>query len=151
MGTFGGDTGDGIVIPVANVSASAGNGADMFSSEEFDERIVYSRKYLKRVLNVDTGKRLALIEVVGSCMEPTLQPGDRLLVAEPNGDPVFDGGVYVLRHRHGGVVKRLCVRNDGTLSIRGDNEAEPSGEIASGDQDMLWTVVARALHVERRL
>ena len=85
-------------------------------------------------------------------MEPTLRAGDRLLVAEHNGDPVLDSAVYVLRHRHGGVVvKRLYVCNDGTLLIRGDNEGEPSGEIRPGDEDILWTVIARALHVERRL
>ena len=150
-GTFGGDDGDGIIIPVANVSASAGNGADMFSGEEFDEHIVYSRTFLRRELGIDAEKRLALIDVAGSSMWPTLLPGDRLLVAEHNGDPVLDSAIYVLRNRHGGVVvKRLYIRA-GKIQMRGDNEDKPSGEINPLDEDVEWYIIARALHFERRL
>ena len=137
--------GDHIIIPVANVSTSAGNGADMFSSEEFDEHIVYSRTFLKRELGVDIEKRLALIDVVGSSMTPTLLPGDRVLVAEHDDDPILDSAIYVLRHHEGGiVVKRLYVYRGGKIQIRGDNDDEPSGEIDPLDENVEWDIIARA-------
>ena len=149
MGTLEGE-GDRVAIPIANASASAGDGADMFSPGEFDDCVIYSRDMLRREIGV--GKRLAFINVSGTDMEPTLRAGDRLLVAENNGDPVIDGAIYVLCHRYSGiVVKRLHIRINGTIQIRGDNETTPSEEIDPRAEDTEWTIVAHVLRVEKPL
>lgn len=139
-----------VAIPIAAVSASAGNGADMFASQEFEDHVIYSRDLLRR--EVGNGRRLAFISVSGASMEPTLRPGDRMLVAENAGAPIIDGAIYVLRHRYAGiVVKRLYIHSDGTMQIRGDNETTPIGVIDPQDEDVEWTIIAHVLRLERPL
>ena len=141
---------DRVMIPLASVSASAGDGADPFEAEIADY-ISYNRSWIQRQIGIDPA-RLAVISVTGTSMQPTLLPGDRLLVARHNGEPIRDSATYVLRHRYTGVsVKRLHQGVGGVLQIRGDNDKQPVDTINPEADDQPWTIVARVLSYERVL
>ena len=84
------------MIPLASVSASAGDGTEVFE-EEIADYISYNRSWIQQQIGIDPD-RLAVISVTGTSMHPTLLPGDRLLVARHNGEPIRDSAAYVLRH-----------------------------------------------------
>ena len=142
---------DRVMIPLASVSVSAADGAEPLTTE-IARYISYDREWVRRNLGVNPD-RLTAITITGDSMIPTLQPGDRLLVARCEGkDMIMDRAIYILRHRYTGIaVKRLYATAGGTLQIRGDNDEAPVGEINLAAEDVEWQIVARALSVERVL
>ena len=140
---------DRVFIPLAGFSAGAENGSEVFAAEIADY-VSYNREYIRR-LGVDPA-RLVVITVAGDSMAPTLSPGDQLLIAKRDGEPIIDRAVYVLYGRYGGVaVKRLYWRPNGALHIIGDAQEEPSGVIDMRGEEGEWRVVGRVLRVEKSL
>ena len=140
---------DRVLIPLAGFSAGAENGSGVFAAEIADY-VSYNREYIRR-LGVAPA-RLVVITVAGDSMAPTLSPGDQLLIARRDGEPIIDRAVYVLYGRYGGVaVKRLYWRPNGALHIIGDAQEEPLGVIDMRGEEGEWRVVGRVLRVEKPL
>ena len=84
-----------------------------------------TREYGRSRAAVQSGgplKRIGLAEVYNPSMEPTLRPGDQLVVAY--GAPVRPGDIVVLKHpfQHDLlIVKRAVERRGGGWWVQGDN------------------------------
>ena len=137
-------------LPLSSVQATAGSGEEPFHAE-IESYIAYDRAQLRR----DTGvspEQLVVMPVAGSSMQPTLLPGERVLVARYNGEPVIDGAVYVFNRRYRGVmIKRAFWQEGGALLLRGDNPNEPHPmTIQPGDEED-WIIIGRVVRVEKNL
>ncbi|WP_315368888.1 S24 family peptidase [Kingella oralis] len=109
------DDNDAVWVPLYDVYASAGGGADIWG-EEVEQLIPFSRLWLNQK-NLHS-QDLACIKVRGDSMEPTLNNGDVILVntARQVGD-----GVFVVRIGSLLRVKRLQTLLNGSLKISSDN------------------------------
>ncbi len=137
-------------LPLASVRAAAGEGEEPFHSEVVSY-VAYDRAQLRR----DTGvapERLVVMPVAGSSMLPTLLPGERVLVARYEGEPIIDGAIYVFNRRYQGVmIKRAFWQEGGSLLLRGDNPEEPHPmTLRPGDEDE-WVIIGRVVRVEKNL
>lgn len=109
---------DVVYVPLYDVSASAGHGAFV------DDETIVGRfpvpMSMARQLAHDTDS-LAVIQVLGDSMEPTLSAADNLLVDTSVRKATRDG-VYVLNIGDSVVVKRVTINPaDGKLTISSDN------------------------------
>ena len=117
---------DGLIeIPVLNVDASAGFGANA-ESETAHTRFGFDERWLSRLTRAKSAS-LSIIHVLGDSMEPTLSDGDEVLVdASDQGSRLRDG-IYVLRADDALVVKRVTLKPGGRkITISSDNSAYPS-------------------------
>ncbi len=106
-----------VLAPRYEVLAAAGSGAQP-DAEEVRGHLGFSRRWLK-----DQGlaaSRLAVIEVVGDSMEPTLHGGDVVLLdmREPR---LRDGAIYTVRRDQDLLVKRLRKQGSDDWQIVSDN------------------------------
>ena len=111
---------------------------------------------------------LRRLTVTGESMQPTFQPGDRLLIARPGllrpltpePERVRPGDVvafYDPRQPPGSssrrlVLKRVCETHDGALDVRGDNPGESTDSRHFGAvraADVVGIVVYRYYPAER--
>ena len=134
------------LVPEYNVHVSAGGGAAVA-----DEAIVanwpFNEEYLNKFLGLNKAE-LALVEVRGDSMEPTLHPGDRVLV-NLSDKQVSQSGVFVLFDGDGTVVKRVDKRigDDSEVTLISDNPIHDRYTVST---DQL-NVVGRVVWVARRL
>jgi phage repressor protein C with HTH and peptisase S24 domain len=113
---------DFVYVPRYETTANADLGT--FGKER--DRLAFRRDWMREMsLQPD---RLALVEVSGDSMEPTLSVGDVVLVdlaqAEIRGD-----GIYVLRRDGTLIVKRLQTTITGDVYIRSDNDRYPPDHV----------------------
>ena len=92
------------------------------------------------------GKSLSIVRVIGDSMEPTLSPGNDLLVA--HAPRMMGDGIYVLRMEDSLLVKRLARTPDGRISVRSDNPAYPNYAGVAADAVQ---IIGRAVWVGRDL
>ncbi len=120
-------------MPNAFVPASA-LGASLKSLQLVDY-LGFRPDWLQRQFGIDPDA-LALIEVYGDSMAPTIDDGDLVLVGRHQS--VFcNDGLYVIANGDQLMLKRLQRQLDGTILIRSDNPAyEPLR--ASADQVNLF-------------
>lgn len=139
-----------VYIPLVSAHVSAGPGSDVWQPE-IEEYITVSESVIKRETGVSSSRLVAFI-AVGTSMVPTIMPGDRLIVARANGEPVIDRAVYVWRSRYDGMaVKRAVLLEGGGIALQGDNDTEPVGNILPHDDDPPWSVIGRVIRVEKPL
>lgn len=84
-------------------------------------------EYLRHELRSQPN-RTWILEVVGDSMEPTLYPGDRVIV-DTSHQQIVPDGVYVIDEGDGPMVKRLHRLRDHSppaVEIRSDNPHQPS-------------------------
>jgi len=93
-----------ITIPEYEVRLSAGPGA-LVESENQTGVWQFSRRYLVDELRLDP-HGLAIVEVQGDSMEPTLKTGDRVLIDHTDRNPARPG-VYAIWDSNATVVKRV--------------------------------------------
>lgn len=110
-----------VYVPEYDVRAAAGDG---FVIDEETQKGVwpFAQPYLRYVLGV-ASSQLAVVEVVGDSMSPTLESGDRVLVDVADKRP-SPPGIFMLWDGDGTVVKRLeRIPNSepATLVIMSDN------------------------------
>jgi phage repressor protein C with HTH and peptisase S24 domain len=112
-------------IPVYNVQADAGHGA-LVAAEEEKHRILFRGAWLNTVTNAALDQ-LAVIQVDGDSMEPTLRSGDTALIDLSQTRPGRKDGLYVLLRDDGLLVKRVALSwKTGLAIIKSDNPAYPS-------------------------
>lgn len=141
-------TEDGFVkIPRYRVDASAGHGA-IISSEQIVDHLAFRADWVRHALGVQVAA-LALINVIGDSMEPTLSNGDLILIDTGVGS-IDDSGIYVLQFDGKLKVKRIHSKVDGSVDLISDNARYPietiQGELAQG-----LNVVGRVVWCGRRM
>ena len=127
--------GDGFVtIPRYDVEASAGPGT-FADSENLVDYMAFREDFIRRTLRVSPD-RLILITAVGDSMQPTISPGDLLLI-DRGVDRIVDDAIYVLVKQGELIVKRVQQFFDGAVTVRSDNAAYVEETIAPEDAEQI--------------
>lgn len=127
--------------PKYEVLAAAGSGAEVVT-EEVKGQLGFNWDWL-REQRLDAG-RLAVIDVQGDSMEPTLHDGDSLLL-DMRAPDLVDGGIYTLRRDSELLVKRLRRQGESWLIVS-DNLEYPVEPLGPG-----FHVVGRVVWLGRTL
>ena len=110
------------LLPVYDARVSAGPGRSI-DNETVLHRIAFREEWVRSVSSAPLDQ-LAVIEVDGESMEPTLRQGDMVLVDFGQKRPQRKDGIYVIRTDGGLQVKRLQVEIAANkISILSDNKA----------------------------
>ena len=110
------------LLPVYDARVSAGPGRSI-DNETVLHRIAFREEWVRSVSSAPLDQ-LAVIEVDGDSMEPTLRQGDMVLVDFGQKRPQRKDGIYVIRTDGGLQVKRLQVEIAANkISILSDNKA----------------------------
>jgi hypothetical protein len=108
-----------VTVPEHDVRASAGPGTIVIDETEVAEWSL-PRDYVRRTLSL-RGNALAVIEVVGDSMEPTLHTGDKILI-DLGDRNIAMPGVFALYDGDATVVKRVeKVPGTAELQLISDN------------------------------
>jgi len=143
-----GDPGEGFVqIPRYEVAASAGGGA-VVHSEQIVDHLSFRADWVHNALGVPVTS-LALINVTGDSMEPTLSEGDLILI-DMSYRGVKDNAVYVLQLNGALLVKRIQHKLDGSVIVKSDNVIYEPERIGSEAVDSL-NVIGRVVWCGRRM
>lgn len=135
-----------VFIPRYEVSASAGGGS-MIRSEQIVDHLTFKKEWIHRLGLSE--KDLALINVNGDSMEPTLSDMDLILI-DLRARDVKDNAIYVLQVDSGLLVKRIQRRLDGSVIVSSDNKMyEP--ETYNGDRLELLNIVGRVVWCGRKM
>ncbi|ABK45851.1 putative phage repressor [Magnetococcus marinus MC-1] len=135
------------LVPRYAVEASAGHGGAI-DEEPIVEKLAFKSDWIIGEMGLDS-ERLALINVHGDSMEPTLRGGDMLLL-DLRRVEVRDDAIYVLRLENHLIVKRAQRMLDGTILIRSDNPIYKE-QSASPEQARQLCVIGRVVWVGRRI
>jgi phage repressor protein C with HTH and peptisase S24 domain len=115
------------------------NGRMAIQNSQVVDYLSFQTEWLQRALGVDL-RNMALVEVIGDSMSPTIDEGDLVLVDLREARFRHDG-VYVLRTGSDLAVKRLQRQPDGALLIRSDNPAYESSTVRPDEVALLGRVV----------
>ncbi|MBT0669689.1 LexA family transcriptional regulator [Novosphingobium profundi] len=127
---------DWVAVPRLSLGASAGPGAVDSQEVAFDS-LRFSARWLRAMgLRAD---RLAVIEVRGDSMEPTLRDGDEILVDRETRR--LQDGICVVRLDDVVLVKRVEMGRSGRVYLRSDNPAYRLIECAITDLSVIGRVV----------
>lgn len=127
------DMGDYALIP--KVKAKLGAGSSLVTDGEQAGLYAFRKDFLRRI-GLDGNGELALFDVMGDSMSPTIQHMDTVLVSRRECDPV-SGQIYAIRVDDELLVKRI-LREPGKLVVKSDNHdygvfevnlAEPSANV----------------------
>ena len=111
-----------------------------------DEMLQFSTAWIKRELSA-TPSDLFLILVDDESMEPTLRPGDTILLDRRATRPDREG-VYILRMNGVPLVKRLQILPGGIIKVVSDNPAYETFTIPLSDIDGLdFAILGRVVWV----
>ncbi len=138
---------DFVMVPRYEVRASAGHGA-VIHSEQIVDYLAFRAEWVHNALGV-AERDLALIEVHGDSMEPTLSNGD-LILLDMRHSKVMDNSVYAIQLNGGLLVKRIQVRLNGSIIVKSDNPRYEPESLESGEADQL-RVVGRVVWAGRRM
>lgn len=136
-----------VQIPRYEVSASAGGGS-LIHSEQIVDHLTFRADWVRNALGVSPSS-LALINVKGDSMEPTLANGDVILI-DMTLNGFDDNAVYVLRLNGTLLVKRVKRNFDGSVLVSSDNTMYPPDTIKNDVIDTL-NVVGRVVWCGRRM
>ena len=126
------------LVPLAEAYLSAGGGAFVLS-EDTKEHCAFRKDWLRRV---STGiNNLVLMRVRGTSMEPTIMPGDIVLI-DKGRKRIHEGLIYALGLGEIIVIKRLALLARGRALIISDNRAEfPPEETTLNDIRVIGRVI----------
>ena len=143
-----GTPGEGYVqIPRYEVAASAGGGA-VIHSEQIVDHLTFRADWVHNALGVPVTS-LALINVKGDSMEPTLSNGDVILI-DMSLNSFDDSAVYVLRINGTLLVKRVKRNLDGSVLVSSDNSVYLP-DVIKGELVDTLNVVGRVVWCGRRM
>lgn len=136
-------------IPEYDVYVSAGGGA-IVEHENVKSQWPFNLSYLQNELRVSP-KDLALVEVRGDSMEPTLSSGDRVMIDTTDRN-VSQPGIFVLWDGDGTVIKRLervYDSEENTIALISDNKRHSRYEIPAHSDRI--KIVGRVIWCAKRL
>lgn len=136
-----------VQVPRYDIRASAGPGA-LVDGEHVLNHMAFREDWLRHVLRLNPA-RLALIDVDGDSMAPTLAHGDMILVDTTEGEGVREG-IYVINLGGGLLVKRLRPLMDGSIEVASDNTRYATEVVPAEQLDQL-KVVGRVVWQGRRV
>lgn len=130
------DTSDGsALVRVYDIQAAAGNGFIPDAYEAVVDLLAFPQRYLSDITKTSP-EHLAIIGVVGSSMQPTLNHGDVVMVDMTKTDIDFDG-MFVVRIGEALKVKRVSYgAKRRSIIVRSDNPNKlqfPDEEYFQGD------------------
>jgi len=133
-------------IAVYEGRAAAGAGGE--GGEQIKHYLLFREQWLRAVTSAPV-EELAVIEIDGDSMEPTLRSGDHALVDRTECRPRQKDGLYVIRVDGGLQVKRVSAHPvSGLLTISSDNPAYRSyADIRPSDV----AIVGRVIWIGRRM
>ena len=141
---------DYVYIPLYNLRAAAGYGA-INETEEVADVLAFKADWVKTVLRANKSD-LFLMYVDGDSMEPTLRPGDIILI-DKRDMPVTRDGIYVLKMDSILLTKRLQRFPGGIIQVTSDNSVYKPFEIMldqpASDIDKI-TIIGRVVWAGRR-
>ena len=143
----GSDADEYVYVAKYDVQASAGNGA-VIHDESVVDHLAFKRNWITRTLGLDP-KSLALIDVAGDSMSPTINDGD-LILLDTRPAHVRAEGIYVINLAGALLVKRLRMRLSGVVDVVSDNERYGT-ETISGEQLASLQIVGRVVWQGRRV
>jgi phage repressor protein C with HTH and peptisase S24 domain len=114
-----------IHLPFYEVSASAGGGK-LIEAEEQTHLISFEPEWLNKEIGVNPND-VFLMLVEGDSMYPTLK-SDAMIMVNRNFNGLSDG-IYVMRHDHNLLVKRLQMLPGGIIKVKSDNNMYEPWEI----------------------
>ncbi|MDX2367548.1 MAG: helix-turn-helix transcriptional regulator [Colwellia sp.] len=114
-----------INLPFYEVSASAGGGK-LVEAEEQTHLISFEPEWLNKEIGVSHND-VFLMLVDGDSMYPTLK-NDAMIMVNRNFNGLSDG-IYVMRHDHNLLVKRLQMLPGGIIKVKSDNNMYEPWEI----------------------
>lgn len=118
------DEKSGIRLDVLDVFASAGNGAFVGDLAELTHAVEFDSAYFMQIFQRANSQGLAIINVTGDSMEPTICSGD-LLFVDAN-KPIYQGdGIYVFSYGEMLYVKRLQLAGEKLLVISDNKFYQP--------------------------
>lgn len=122
-----------------DIRASAGGGA-LTSEENIRSQWPFDPAYISGFLGLPTSE-LAIIEVRGDSMEPTLSSGDRVMVHMTDRQ-VSQPGIFILYDGGGTVIKRVeKIPGRDTLVLISDNPLHTRYEVSGDDVQIIGRVV----------
>lgn len=136
-----------VMVPRYEVRASAGHGA-VIHSEQIVDYLAFRADWIHTALGV-AQKDLALIEVHGDSMEPTLSNGD-LILLDMRHEKVMDNSVYAIQLNGGLLVKRIQRKLNGSIIVKSDNPRYEPESLDPTEADQL-RVVGRVVWAGRRM
>jgi len=135
-----------ILIPRYNVEASAGGGA-VVSDEQVVDRLAFREEWVRHALGVKP-QDLALVTTIGDSMEPTLHPGD-VVMLDMSVTQIQNNALYALQVNGSLLVKRVQRMMDGRVIIRSDNDLYEPETISTDMADSI-KVVGRIVWAGRK-
>lgn len=139
--------GEMVTVPEYDVRLSAGGG-QLVEAENQTGAWQFSRRYLVEELRLSPAN-LAIVEVQGDSMEPTLRTGDRVLIDHSDRNPARPG-VYAIWDSNATVVKRLekvPASDPPMLVLISDNKSHNAYTVPAE----LVNVIGRVVWFARRL
>lgn len=133
--------GDFVFVPRYDVRASAGNGS-VIHDESIVDHLAFRREWVTKSVGCDP-KHLALIEVHGDSMSPTLMDMDLVLLDTRPCMPRTEG-VYVIRLGDALLVKRLHFKLSGVVEVISDNPTYKPETVSREQLDQL-TLIGRVV------
>jgi phage repressor protein C with HTH and peptisase S24 domain len=136
-----------VLVPRYEVSARGGNGY-VIHSEQVVDHLAFKADWVRLELG-SSPKNLVLISAVGESMEPTIRPGDLLLV-DRGSDGVRQDAIYAISHDGELRIKRVQRLFNGTLIIKSDNPGYQPEELTA-DESLSLRIVGRVVWSGRRM
>lgn len=122
-----------------DIRASAGDGA-LTSEENIRSKWPFEPSYISDFLGLST-QELAIIEVRGDSMEPTLSSGDRVMVHLTD-KQISQPGIFIIYDGGGTVIKRVeKIPGQDKLVLISDNPLHTRYEISGDDVQIVGRVV----------
>lgn len=138
-----------VAIPLFDVRAAAGGGA-VVDSERVLDVLHFKEEWIRSELRASPAD-LYLIFVDGESMEPTLRPGDVILVDRRDQAQRRDG-IYVLRLDGTLLVKRLQKLPGGVIKVSSDNRSyEPFSLKLEEMEGQDMAIIGRVVWVGRKV
>jgi phage repressor protein C with HTH and peptisase S24 domain len=135
-----------VAIPLYDVRAAAGGGA-IVDSEQIVDFLHFKEQWVRAELHAAPSD-LYLIYVEGESMEPTLRPGDVILIDHRDQSQARDG-IYVLRLDGTLLVKRLP---GSVIKVSSDNSAYSPFELKAAELEQNdFSIVGRVVWTGRRM
>jgi len=132
---------------INQVSGRISAGGGLVPDDSVDMRLAFRRDWFTKKGNPED---MSLIKVIGDSMDPTLLPGDLVLVDHSRKSIPSQGGIYAISIDHEILIKRLqLLFQEGKILVISDNKKYPSQEIDSDKITINGKVIWYAREIEK--
>lgn len=133
---------DGVWVPELENYGAMGNEVSFYEQDVIVGGLTLSHEFVRR-LNVSHPSNLRVINAHGDSMQPTIHPGDKILVDEGTKD--LHDGIYVLQSYDSIFIKRVSRNLRGQTLITSDNPNVKLSEELDGSESL--NIIGRVVYV----